>query len=146
MDSRFYDKTLETMSVPGSYFGFEKFDSANQAINAFQINPIAWKNNCKLRGEFDTLQVFDGCFVPKSFGELTDTMGNGTLSAALFSGVAQVVIALGANATGQIGNLLTGTMKEFNINQTKWAGATGVAGESVVPTLIDIKNSMTGEN
>ncbi|MCF0126603.1 MAG: hypothetical protein HUJ68_12790, partial [Clostridia bacterium] len=68
MDSRFYEKTLETMTVPGSYFGFERFDSANQAINAFQINPTAWKNNCQLRGQFDTLQVFDGCFIPKSFG------------------------------------------------------------------------------
>lgn len=29
-------------------------------------------------------------------------------------------------------------MKEFNINEPKWAGATGVMGESVIPTAIDL--------
>nr|WP_246473173.1 hypothetical protein [Treponema parvum] len=82
----------------------------------------------------------------ESFGEIASTMGKGVLSAALFSGVTQGVIAAGTTTSGQIGNVLTGTMKEFNINQPKWAGATGVVGESVVPTIIDIKNSIAGDN
>ena len=59
-------------------------------------------------------------------------------SAALFSGVTQGVIASGTTTTGQVGNVLTGTMKEFNINLPKYAGATGVFGESVLPTAVDL--------
>lgn len=40
--------------------------------------------------------------------------------------------------TGQVGNVLTGTMKEFNINLPKSAGATGVFCESVLPTAVDL--------
>ena len=82
----------------------------------------------------------------ESFGELAVTMGKGALSAALFSGVTQGVIAAASNATGQVGNVLTGTMKEFNINQPKWSGSVGITGESIVPALIDIKNGINGEN
>ena len=82
----------------------------------------------------------------ESFGELAATMGKGALSAALFSGVTQGVIAAGSTATGQVGNVLTGTMKEFNINQPEWSGSLGVTGESIIPTLIDIKNGFNGEN
>ena len=78
----------------------------------------------------------------ESFGEIASTMGKGALSAALFSGITQGIIASGTTATGEVGNLLTGTMKEFSVNQPKWAGATGVVGENVVPTIIDIKNSI----
>lgn len=45
---------------------------------------------------------------------------------------------LRTTTAGQIGNLLTGTMKEFNINHPKWAGAVGIMGESVIPTAIDL--------
>ena len=65
-------------------------------------------------------------------------MGKGALSAALFSGVTQGAIASGTTANGQVGNVLTGTMKEFNINLPKSAGATGVFGESVLPTAVDL--------
>ena len=74
----------------------------------------------------------------ESFGELAATMGKGALSAALFSGVTQGVIASGTTTTGQVGNVLTGTMKEFNINLPKTSGATGVFGESVIPTAVDL--------
>ena len=74
----------------------------------------------------------------ESFGELATTMGKGALSAALCSGVTQGIIAAGTMASGQVGNLLTGTMKEFNINQPNWSGSVGVMGESVLPTAIDL--------
>ncbi len=74
----------------------------------------------------------------ESFGELAATMGKGALSAALFSGVTQGVIASGTTTTGQVGNVFTGTMKEFNINLPKSAGAMGVLGESVLPTAVDL--------
>ena len=57
MDSKYAEQTMKSMSAPGSYFGFEKFDSASAAQDAFQISK-EW-SNCKLRGEFDTLQVID---------------------------------------------------------------------------------------
>jgi hypothetical protein len=74
----------------------------------------------------------------ESFGELAATMGKGALSAALFSGVTQGAIASGTTTTGQVGNVFTGTMKEFNINLPKSAGAMGVLGESVLPTAVDL--------
>ncbi|MBQ6888040.1 MAG: fibronectin type III domain-containing protein [Lachnospiraceae bacterium] len=67
MDSKYAEQTMESMSAPGSYFGFEKYDSASAAQDAFQIAP-EW-SNCKLRGEFDTLQVIDGMYVPKAYGD-----------------------------------------------------------------------------
>lgn len=67
MDSKYAEQTMETMSAPGSYFGFEKFDYASDAQDAFQISP-EW-SNCKLRGEFDTLQVIDDMYVPKAYGD-----------------------------------------------------------------------------
>ena len=62
----------------------------------------------------------------------------GAVSAALFSGVTQGFIFSKSTATGHIGNLHTGTMKEFNINQPEWAGSGGVFGENIVPTAIDL--------
>ena len=66
MDSRYTEQTMQSMSAPGSYFGFEKFDSASAAQDAFQVAPH-WSDS-KLRGEFDTLQVIDGAYVPKAYG------------------------------------------------------------------------------
>ena len=65
MNSKYAEQTMESMSAPGSYFGFEKFDSASDAMDAFQISP-KW-NDCKLRGEFDTLQVIDEMYVPLEY-------------------------------------------------------------------------------
>lgn len=67
MDSKYAEQTMKSMSAPGSYFGFEKFDSASAAQDAFQISK-EW-SNCKLRGEFDTLQVIDEMYVPKAYGD-----------------------------------------------------------------------------
>ena len=67
MDSKYAEQTMGTMSAPGSYFGFKKFESASEAQDAFQISP-EW-SNCKLRGEFDTLQVIDEMYVPKTYGD-----------------------------------------------------------------------------
>ena len=66
MNSKYADQTRESMSAPGSYFGFAKFDSASAARDAYQISS-AW-SDAKLRGEFDTLQVIDGMYVPKANG------------------------------------------------------------------------------
>ena len=67
MDSKYAQQTIDSMSAPGSYFGFEKFDSAKQAQNAFQVSPN-W-SDCKLRGEFDTLQVMGEAYVPREYGD-----------------------------------------------------------------------------
>lgn len=67
MDSKYAEQTMQSMSAPSSYFGFEKFDSAKDAQDAFQISP-EW-SNCKLRGEFDTLQVIDEMYIPKAYGD-----------------------------------------------------------------------------
>ena len=67
MDSKYTEQTMSSMSAPGSYFGFEKFDSASAAQDAFQISP-EW-SDCRLRGEFDTLQVIDDMYVPKAYGD-----------------------------------------------------------------------------
>ena len=72
---------------------------------------------------------------------VTDTakvIGNGALSAALFSGATQGIIASGTTATGQIGNVLTGSIKKFNMNQPQWAGSVGNFGENILPTSIDL--------
>lgn len=67
MDSKYAKQTMDSKSAPGSYFGLKKFDSASKAQDAFQISS-EW-SNCKLRGEFDTLQVIDGMYVPKAYGD-----------------------------------------------------------------------------
>lgn len=67
MNSKYADQTMKTMSAPGSYFGFNKYDSAREAQDAFQIAP-EW-SDCKVRGEFDTLQAIDEMYVPKAFGD-----------------------------------------------------------------------------
>ena len=67
MNSKYADQTMKTKSAPGSYFGFEKFDSAAQARDAYQVSPL-W-SDCKLRGKFDNLQVIDDIYVPKLFGD-----------------------------------------------------------------------------
>ena len=69
-DSKYAEQTMESMSAPGSYFGFEKYDSASEAQNAFQIAP-EWSDS-KLRGEFDTLQVIDKIYIPTTMGNTTN--------------------------------------------------------------------------
>ena len=75
---------------------------------------------------------------PQALGKTLSVMKEGAVSAALFSGVTQGLISSKSTATGHIGNLYTGTMEEFNINQPEWAGSVGVFGENIVPTAIDL--------
>lgn len=63
MDSQYADQTFESMEAPLRYFGFDKFDSASHAADKLQISP-KW-SDAKLRGEFDTLQLFDSAGKPK---------------------------------------------------------------------------------
>ncbi|QHE54031.1 hypothetical protein [Pontibacillus sp. HMF3514] len=72
MNSKYAEQTLETNSAPGSYFGFDKFDSAKEAREALQISP-EW-SDAKLRGEFDTLQVIDDMRIPYNKGDKGDIL------------------------------------------------------------------------
>ena len=68
MDTRYTSRTISSMSAPGSYFTFTKFDTAASARGGLQIDPIAFRNDAHLRGTFDTLQLGNNWYVPKSFG------------------------------------------------------------------------------
>ncbi|MDA0150102.1 RHS repeat-associated core domain-containing protein [Vibrio sp. LaRot3] len=64
MDSSFADITMETKSAPLSYFGFSDFKNASKARDAFQIyydpkDPVGSWSDARLKGEFDTLQLYD---------------------------------------------------------------------------------------
>jgi hypothetical protein len=79
-DSRYADsisKSRESPGTPGGhYVGFEKFDSAAQAQDRYQISKD-WSDT-KVRGEFDTLQLYDQktgrwkASVPTAKGNVTD--------------------------------------------------------------------------
>ena len=58
------------------------------------------------------------------------------------SRLTQAAIGSCSTSTSRVPNLLTGTVEGFEIQQPKWAGATGVVGESVIPTAIDIYCSL----
>lgn len=66
MDSKYTEKILETYKAPGSYFGFDKFNTGSEARNALQIS-TDW-SDARLRGEFDTLQVIDNIRIPLEKG------------------------------------------------------------------------------
>ncbi|SIO96771.1 Putative deoxyribonuclease RhsC [Vibrio spartinae] len=64
MDSSFADQTMKSMEAPLSYFGFTDFNSGKQAREAFQIyydknDPLNSWSDARLKGEFDTLQLYD---------------------------------------------------------------------------------------
>ncbi|WP_449450414.1 RHS repeat-associated core domain-containing protein, partial [Streptococcus suis] len=67
MNSEYAEETIRNMEAPGGYIGFSRFDSAKQVREAYQISSD-W-SDAKLRGEFDTLQVFDGVRVPRAYGD-----------------------------------------------------------------------------
>ncbi|BDD42839.1 hypothetical protein [Streptococcus ruminantium] len=67
MDSKYAKQTMESMQAPGGYVGFTKFDLARQVQDAYQISPI-W-SDAKLRGEFDTLQIFYDARIPRAYGD-----------------------------------------------------------------------------
>ena len=63
MDSRYAKRTMQTRTAPGSYFGFERFETGAAARDRYQIffvegNPESW-SDARLRGQLDTLQLFD---------------------------------------------------------------------------------------
>ncbi|KUI97802.1 hypothetical protein VRK_30930 [Vibrio sp. MEBiC08052] len=64
MDSSFADQTMKSMEAPLSYFGFTDFNSGKRAREAFQIyydknDPLNSWSDARLKGEFDTLQLYD---------------------------------------------------------------------------------------
>ncbi|WP_416409602.1 RHS repeat-associated core domain-containing protein [Agrobacterium rosae] len=60
--NKYVSQTIAVKEAPGSYFGFEKFSTGSAARDAFQIKGPAtgssW-SDARLRGEFDTLQLYD---------------------------------------------------------------------------------------
>ena len=69
MDSGRANDALTKGEQYTTYIGFTKYDSASQAKDAFQVAD-AW-SDCKVRGEFDTLQVIDTMYVPTEKGNTT---------------------------------------------------------------------------
>ena len=55
-----------------TYVGFEELDSAAQVQNSYQVAPV-W-SDCKVRGEFDTLQVIDDLYIPTTRGNTTNIL------------------------------------------------------------------------
>jgi len=78
----------------------------------------------------------------QSISETLQTMGEGAASAFVASGLTQAAIGSSSTSTSRVPNLLTGTVEDFEIQQPKWAGAAGVVGESVIPTVIDMYYSL----
>ncbi len=69
MSSNNATSVLNTGKQYSTYIGFNKYDSAYKARDAFQISPN-W-SDCKIRGTFDTLQVIDDMYVPTTLGNTT---------------------------------------------------------------------------
>ena len=78
----------------------------------------------------------------QSISETLQTMGKGAAYAFVASGLTQAAIGSCSTSTSRVPNLLTGTVEDFEIQQPKWAGAAGVVGESVIPTVIDMYHSL----
>jgi len=66
--NKFAPMTIENLSAPTTYFGFIKYNSGLEARDAFQIkgnefgpdeNGDGSWSDARLRGEFDTLQLFE---------------------------------------------------------------------------------------
>jgi hypothetical protein len=59
--NKFVQQTLETKQAPGSYFGFDSFDTGKAARDGFQIRGPEHGNSwsdARLKGTFDTLQLY----------------------------------------------------------------------------------------
>ena len=69
MNSKYAEETIKSMNSgpKKDYFGFNKYDTAKEARDAYQIAP-EW-SDAKLRGEFDTLRVIDDMRIPRTFGD-----------------------------------------------------------------------------
>ena len=78
MDSNNAVEALRDGKQYTTYFGVDKFDSAADVQDAFQVSP-EW-SDCKVRGEFDTLQVVDEIYVPTTLGNTTDVLEPITVS------------------------------------------------------------------
>jgi RHS repeat-associated protein len=59
--NKYVEGTIANKEAPGSYFGFEKFETGKDARSAFQIrgpeHGESW-SDARLRGTFDTLQLY----------------------------------------------------------------------------------------
>jgi RHS repeat-associated protein len=75
---------------------------------------------------------------PQSVSEIVVATVTGAASAFIFSGVTQEAIAINTTRSSQNVNLMLGTEKNVQINPPNWAGAAGIVGENVIPTIIDI--------
>ncbi len=61
-ESQWAAATIESKTAPLSYFGYSKYNTGREARDAYQIfyekgNPASW-SDARLRGEFDTLQLY----------------------------------------------------------------------------------------
>ncbi len=76
----FVQQTLKSKKAPGSYFGFDSFNTGSAARDGFQIRgPIhgdSW-SDARLKGYFDTLQLYDDIGIPNAIVPLSKG-GKGT--------------------------------------------------------------------
>ena len=70
MDSNRASEVFETGEQYTTYIGFNKYDSAQVVKSKYQIAD-EW-SDCKIRGEFDTLQAIEEIYIPTTNGNTTD--------------------------------------------------------------------------
>ena len=67
--NKYVQNTIETKQAPGSYFGFDSFNTGSSARDKFQIkgpeHGDSW-SDARLKGTFDTLQLYDKSGVPNA--------------------------------------------------------------------------------
>ena len=68
MDSKGAAEALSIGSQYSTYIGFHKFESAKMARESFQVSPV-W-SDCKVRGQFNTLQAIDDLYIPLEKGNI----------------------------------------------------------------------------
>jgi RHS repeat-associated protein len=75
----------------------------------------------------------------QSLGDTAKEALKGAGFAALTSGLTQTVIGAGSARISQPVNTVTGTEINVRIQQPEWAGAVGVWGETIIPTVFELK-------
>jgi len=112
MDSQYFALTQDTMSAPLSYFGFRAYSSGATARDGFQIfyeygNSASW-SDARLRGEFDTLQLFG----PEGFVNATVPLANGGKGPGL-EPFTSTYPQYGAGGQAQLVPLIPGSKVQF---------------------------------